>query len=151
MPATIAYNRHAIVITRALGAIPNKSPPVSEHTAGLTRTTFAAVPRRRAGLAAEAAVILVAQQVVAFASVFRQLALLAKHSRRHPRRSRSGLARAKLTGRPDREQTAHLTSGGNPTMSDHGSNAGQNQPIIDPTGQWRLHGNIRGIAQHTNE
>ena len=56
----------------------------SEYASGLIRTTFAAVPRRRAVLAAKAAVVgavtLVAGEVIAFATFFAgQQALSAKH------------------------------------------------------------------------
>jgi hypothetical protein len=56
----------------------------SEHATGLIRTTFAAVPRRRAVLAAKAAVVgvitLLAGELIAFATFFTgQWALSAKH------------------------------------------------------------------------
>jgi hypothetical protein len=56
----------------------------SEYTTGLIRTTFAAVPRRRAVLAAKAAVVgavtLLAGQLIAFATFFAgQWALSAQH------------------------------------------------------------------------
>jgi ABC-2 type transport system permease protein len=57
----------------------------SEHATGMIRTTFAAVPRRRAVLAAKAAVTgaagLAAGEVIAFAAFFAsQLVLSGKHS-----------------------------------------------------------------------
>jgi ABC-2 type transport system permease protein len=57
----------------------------SEHATGMIRTTFAAVPRRRAVLAAKAAVTgaagLAAGEVIAFAAFFAgQLVLAGKHS-----------------------------------------------------------------------
>ena len=56
----------------------------SEHGTGLIRTTFAAVPRRRAVLAAKAAVIgavcLVIGEALAFASFFLVQAILSRHN-----------------------------------------------------------------------
>jgi hypothetical protein len=55
----------------------------SEHGTGLIRTTFAAVPRRRAVLAAKAAVVgavcLAIGEVLAFASFFLVQAILSRH------------------------------------------------------------------------
>jgi len=57
----------------------------AEHLTGLIRTTFVAVPRRRAVLAAKAAtagaVALAAGEVLAFASFFLTQAILPGHHR----------------------------------------------------------------------